>query len=116
MIRSLFNRRTPRQIQFNSQDDVQQAAERRYIAKHIDRVGAWTAGQAFEHLAKSLVSSIQQSKAVHPIGSRVIAKTSNPCIRYGLPEGVQIAVEFSNNVKVSPCATQLKSVLDRQWL
>ena len=87
-----IHRKKPRRLRFNSLYDIRQDAERLSTAKHVDQLGTWTAGQAFEHLAKSLLSSIWQSKAVLPLWNRMIAKVGKPfLLRYGLPAGIQIA-------------------------
>lgn len=92
MSHQIHRRCKPRFIRFQTLDDIRQDARRIVQAEHVEQLGNWSPGQAFEHLAKSFNSSIQESKAALPLVNRMIAKISKPLLlHFGLPRGVQIA-------------------------
>ena len=92
MITDSKNQIKRRRIRFDSFDDILRDADRISRADQVDQLGKWTAGQVFDHLAKSFDSSIRESKAVIPTWRRVIARICKPfLLRFGLPAGIQIA-------------------------
>ena len=95
-LRAMNNKSTqqkkPRKLRFNSISDILRDAEQICHANHVIQLGNWSAGQAFEHLAKSFCSSVTASKADISVWRRAIARVCKPIVlRYGLPAGVQIA-------------------------
>ncbi len=91
MIGNSKNQKKPRQIRFESLDEILRDAERISRANQVDQLGNWTPGQAFEHLAKSFDSSVRESEAVLPIWRRAIARILKPfMLHFGLPAGIRI--------------------------
>jgi hypothetical protein len=99
----------PRQVKFRSLAEVLQDAEVLCSSSQIIRLGNWTVGQALDHLAKAIHSSLVESRAILPLRFRLLAKIGKPFfLRWGLPAGVQIeahseiaAREFLPRPKVS---------------
>lgn len=80
-----------RKVRFSDLDEILVAAEELSVASQVRQLGNWTMGQIFEHLAKSLHSSIDESKAVVSWRIRTIAFLLRPIVlRFGLPSGVSI--------------------------
>lgn len=83
--------RCRRKLRFQSMSDILLEAETIVRARHVEELGNWTPGQIFQHLAKSVQSSIRESKALLPLWRRLIARIAKPfLLRFGLPSGVQI--------------------------
>ncbi|HBE69461.1 MAG TPA: hypothetical protein DDW52_15055 [Planctomycetaceae bacterium] len=80
-----------RKLNFEVLDDILAEAERIADSSEIEQLGNWNAGQIFEHLGKSLHSSLDESRALVSWNIRLIAFLLRPVfLRFGLPSGVSI--------------------------
>lgn len=83
-------------LRFNCLDDIHRHACSLVAAEKLRQKGNWSAGQAFEHLAKSLHSSIDESLAILPLKIRIVARLFRPVfLHYALPSGVKIESKSS---------------------
>ncbi len=99
-------------LRFNNLGDVLRYARRLTHAQNVRQLGKWTPGRAFEHLAKSLNSSIDESQAILPLSTRLVARLLRPIfLTYALPSGFKIeskseiaAAEFLPSEHISDAA------------